>query len=368
MRTELESLGIENPRVEDRRVLFDAAAADIARCNIWLRTADRVLMQLSRFTAPDFDALYQGIRSVPWRDLLAKFPAVTVEARSSASRLTAVPTLQSVTKKAIVDALRGDAARMPETGPRYEVQLSLQKDEATLCLDTTGPGLHKRGYRRHAGEAPLRENLAAALVLLSRWDHSRPFADPVCGSATIAIEAALLASNSAPGISRRFAAEDWPLLPASAWTEARASARDARIRTLEADIEASDRSPEMIKAAAANAKAAGVADLVRLRTAPMESFAPNREYGCLVCNPPYGERLGDAREARDLARAMGSLRSRAPTWSIFALSALEDFQRWFGARASRNRKLYNGNIRCWYYQYFGPLPSFHSGNDRLPQE
>ena len=153
----------------------------------------------AEFAAPDFDALFEGVRSVPWRDLLAKFPAVNVEARSSASRLTAVPTLQSVTKKAIVDALRGSAARMPETGPRYEVQLSLQKDQATLCLDTTGPGLHKRGYRRHTGEAPLRENLAAALVLLSRWDPSRPFADPVCGSGTIAIEAALLAANIAPG-------------------------------------------------------------------------------------------------------------------------------------------------------------------------
>jgi putative N6-adenine-specific DNA methylase len=356
VRTELESLGVGNTRVEDRRVLFDAAEADIARCNIWLRTADRVLIQLSQFTATDFDALYQGIRAVPWRDVLGKFPAVTVEARSSGSRLTAIPTLQSVTKKAIVDAMRGSASRMPETGPRYEVQLSLQKDRATLCLDTTGPGLHKRGYRRHAGEAPLRENLAAALVLLSRWDHSRPFADPVCGSGTIAIEAALLASNSAPGISRRFAAEDWPLFSPSVWTEARASARDARIRILEADIEASDRSPEMVKAAAVNAKAAGVADLVRLRTAPMESFTPKGKFGCLVCNPPYGERLGDARDAQELARAMGTLRSRAPTWSIFALSALEDFQRWFGARASRNRKLYNGNIRCWYYQYFGPLP------------
>ena len=356
VRSEIEGLGIDGTRVEDRRVVFDATARDIARCNIWLRAADRVLIQVSEFPAPDFDALYQGIRAVPWRDLLAPFPAVTVDARSAGSKLTAAPSLQSVAKKAIVDAMTGSATRMPETGPRYDVQLSLQKDRATVSLDTTGPGLHKRGYRRHTGDAPLRENLAAALVLLSRWDPSRPFADPVCGSGTIAIEAALQAANIAPGLGRRFAAEDWPLFPVPLWSEVRASARDAQVRTVNAGIDASDRDPAMVKAAAANAAAAGVAELIRFRTASLESFSPTMEFGCLVCNPPYGERLGTVREAQELARVMGSLRHRAPTWSFFVLSALEDFQRCFGARASRNRKLYNGNIRCWYYQYFGPLP------------
>ena len=356
VRSEIEGLGIDGTRVEDRRVVFEATARDIARCNIWLRAADRVLIQVSEFPAPDFDALYEGIRAVPWRDLLAPFPAVTVDARSAGSKLTAAPSLQSVAKKAIVDAMTGSATRMPETGPRYDVQLSLQKDRATVSLDTTGPGLHKRGYRRHTGDAPLRENLAAALVLLSRWDPSRPFADPVCGSGTIAIEAALQAANIAPGLGRRFAAEDWPLFPVPLWSEVRASARDAQVRTVNAGIDASDRDPAMVKAAAANAAAAGVAELIRFRTAPLESFSPTVEFGCLVCNPPYGERLGSVREAQELARVMGSLRHRAPTWSFFVLSALEDFQRCFGARASRNRKLYNGNIRCWYYQYFGPLP------------
>ncbi|MGA2640155.1 MAG: class I SAM-dependent RNA methyltransferase [Spirochaetia bacterium] len=356
VRSEIEGLGIPGARVEDRRVLFDATAGDIARCNVWLRAADRVLIQVGEFAAADFDSLYQGLRAVPWRDLLAPFPAVTVDARSAGSKLTAIPSLQSVAKKAIVDAVSRSASVMPETGPRYDVQLSLHKDRATVSLDTTGPGLHKRGYRRHTGEAPLRENLAAALVLLSRWNSSRSFADPVCGSGTIAIEAALLAANIAPGMFRRFAAEDWPLFPAGLWKEVRASARDARIRKVNARIDASDRDPAMVKAAAANADAAGVADLIRLRAAPMESFEPAGEFGCLVCNPPYGERLGNVREAQELARAMGSLRARAPTWSFFVLSALEDFQRCFGARASRNRKLYNGNIRCWYYQYFGPLP------------
>jgi putative N6-adenine-specific DNA methylase len=346
--------------VEDRRVLFDATAEEIAGCNIWLRAADRVLIQVGEFPSPDFDALYQGIRGVPWRDLLAPFPAVTVDARTAGSRLTAVPSLQSVAKKAIVDSMRGATPRMLETGPRYDVQLTISRDHARVLLDTTGPGLHKRGWRLHTGEAPLRENLAAALVLLSRWDTARPFADPVCGSGTIAIEAALLAANIAPGIGRAFAAEEWPLFPRTAWAEARASAREARRGTTggppECVIDASDRDPAMVKAAAANARAAGVDRLIRFRTAPMESFSPDRDFGCLVCNPPYGERLGSPREAQDLARALGMLRSRAPTWSFFVLSALEDFQRCFGARASRNRKLYNGNLRCWYYQYFGPLP------------
>jgi putative N6-adenine-specific DNA methylase len=266
-----------------------------------------------------------------------------------------------VAKKAIVDAVRGGAALMPETGPRYDVQLSLQKDHATVALDTTGGGLHKRGYRKHTGEAPLRENLAAALVLLSRWDSSRAFADPMCGSGTIAIEAALQAANIAPGIGRKFAAEDWPLFPASLWREVRASAREAQVRDLSVRIHASDRDPAMVKAAAANAAAAGVADLIRLSTASLESFTSTSEFGCIVCNPPYGERLGSKSHAEELARVFGSLRSRMRTWSFFVLSALEDFQRFFGTQASRNRKLYNGNVRCWYYQYFGPLPRGDQG-------
>ena len=228
VRSEIERLGIGGTRVEDRRVLFDATAQDIARCNIRLRAADRVLIQVGDFHAPDFDALYEGIRALPWRELLAPSPAVTVDGRSVASKLTAVPSLQSVTKKAIIDALGGTKSGrslrtvrgrpgpwIPETGPRYDVLISLHRDRAVVTLDTTGPGLHKRGYRRHVGEAPIRENLAAALVLLSRWDASRPLADPVCGSGTIAIEAALQAANISPGVGRRFSAEDWPLFPES---------------------------------------------------------------------------------------------------------------------------------------------------------
>jgi putative N6-adenine-specific DNA methylase len=362
VRSEIERLGIAGARVEDRRVLFEGTAQDIARCNIRLRTADRVLIQVGAFPAPDFDALYEGVRALPWRELLAPSPAVTVDARTVASKLTAVPSLQSVAKKAIVDAMRGSPGWMPETGPRFDVQLSLRQDRATVSLDTTGPGLHKRGYRRHAGKAPLRENLAAALVLLSRWDPSRPLADPVCGSGTIAIEAALQAANIAPGIGRRFSSEDWPLFPVPLWREERASAGDAQVRDARATILASDRDAGMVKAAAANASAAGVTGLIQFRAAPLETFSSSMDFGCLICNPPYGERLGNARDAADLARAMGSLRRSLPTWSFFVLSALQDFERSFGSRSTKNRKLYNGNIRCWYYQYFGPLPSHRAAS------
>jgi putative N6-adenine-specific DNA methylase len=365
VRTELEALGIAGARAEDRRVIFDGSAADIARCNICLRTADRVLVRLAEFPAEDFDALYQGVRAIPWRDLLPGSPAVTINARSIRSRLTAVPSIQSVAKKAVVDALSGGraSARISESGVAYDVELSIRNDTVSVCLDTTGPGLHKRGYRRDAGEAPLRENLAAALVLLSRWDPSRPFADPLCGSGTIVIEAALLAAHIAPGIARTFAAEKWPLIAPEAWRDEREKARAEEKRDPRPLILGSDRDGRIIEAAGRNAKAAGVAGLVSFRAAPLEAFRAEGEYGCLVCNPPYGERIGSATEVRQLYQSMGRLFQEMPTWSLFALSAHEDFQRLFGARASRNRKLYNGNIRCWYYQYFGPLPPRRGGPD-----
>jgi len=362
VRVELENLGIRGARAVDRRVFFEGSARDIARSNLGLRTADRVLIQLAEYPSPDFDALYEGIRAIPWKDLLSPAAAVDVAARSVKSKLTATPTIQSVAKKAIVDAMRGihgkerPSARMPETGTHFDVEVALHSDRASVCLDTTGPGLHKRGYRVATGEAPLRENLAAALVLLSRWESPRPFVDPFCGSGTIPIEAALVAAHIAPGIGRSFAAEAWPLISSPVWKEAREQARAEEQKHAPIEIAGSDRDGRIIKVAAENARAAGVAHMVRFRQAPFEGFAPEGDYGCVVCNPPYGLRLGEQREVETLYRAMGTLSRGLPTWSLFALSAREDFQKFFGARASRNRKLYNGNVRCWYYQYFGPLP------------
>ncbi len=358
VRDELAGLGIPVVATEDRRVLFEATAAEIARANLWLRAADRVLLRAASFDAPDFDSLYEGVRAVPWRDLLGRSPSVTVNGRSAKSRLAAVPTIQAVAKKAIVDSITGRAgARLEETAPACEVEIELRGDRAAVLLDTSGAGLHKRGYRRGGGSAPLRETLAAALVLLSRWDPSRPFADPLCGSGTIPIEAALLAAHAAPGLGRGFAAEGWPAVPDAAWAEERERARAAR-REVAAHIQGSDRDSRAVETARRNAHAAGVQGLVSFRAAPLASFQPDGEFGCIVCNPPYGERLGDAAQARELYREMGVVFRGLPTWSLFALSARTDFPRAFGQRPSKNRKLYNGDIRCWLFQYFGPLPGY----------
>lgn len=362
VRVELENLGIRGARAADRRVFFEGSARDIARSNLGLRTADRVLILLAEYAASDFDALYEGVRAVPWKDLLGARAAVDVAARSVKSRLASTPSIQSVAKRAVIDALRGTRGpgrpsdRLEETGTHYDVEVALHSDRASVSLDTTGPGLHKRGYRAGAGEAPLRENLAAALVLLSRWESPRPFVDPFCGSGTIPIEAALVAANIAPGIGRSFAAEAWPLIPAACWKEARERARAEEGPRDTAGIEGSDRDGGMIRLAAENARAAGVSQMIRFRQAPFEELAFEGDFGCMVCNPPYGVRQGEQGEVDTLYRAMGARFRGLPTWSLFALSAREDFQKLFGARASRNRKLYNGNVRCWYYQYYGPLP------------
>ena len=229
-------------------------------------------------------------------------------------------------------------------------------DRAFVCLDTSGPGLHKRGYRVETSAAPLRETLAAALVLLSRWDSSRPLADPLCGSGTIAIEAALIGRSAAPGIARSFAAQAWPALPARIWDDARKEAREAEHRDIRMVIDASDRDRGMVEAAIRNAGRAGVSDCVRFRCASLRAFEPSHDYGCVVCNPPYGQRLGTRGEVEGLTREMAELFQRLPTWSFFVLTADTDFPRFFPAKLSRNRKLYNGNIRCYFYQYFRPLP------------
>ncbi|HVO38338.1 MAG TPA: class I SAM-dependent RNA methyltransferase [Spirochaetia bacterium] len=359
VRDELQGLGVRVLSTEDRRVVFEGSARDAARCNLRLRTADRVWLRLGEFPAATFDELYEGVRAVPWKDILPPSAAVDVQARSSKSRLASVPSIQSISKRALVDGLLGTGrpgARMDETGMRHDVEVVLRQDRASVLLDTSGQGLHKRGYRSETGPAPLRENLAAALVVLSRWDPARPFADPLCGSGTIAIEAAMAACGAAPGLNRGFAGEDLPILPRTDWRGAREEARAGVKNPAGLVIEASDHDAGAVEAARANARAAGVLHHIRFMKRSLDSFQSPGNYGCMVCNPPYGERLGDRREVEELSRHLGLLSRQLPTWSFFILTGSADFPKLFGARASRNRKLYNGNIRCWLYQYFGPLP------------
>jgi len=355
---ELRRLGFPEAEVENGRVRFGGGPAELARACLWLRTADRVVLRLADFPAPDFDALYEGVQAVRWEDFLPEDARLEVSARTHRSRLTALPACQATVKKGIIQALRRrhPRERFPESGPRYAVELALDRDQAVLSLDATGEGLHRRGYRRRAGRAPLRETLAAALVLLSRWEPSRPLADPLCGSGTIAIEAALLGLGLAPGRLRRFTAESWPHFPQSVWNEARASARDPRPGPTALSLQASDRDEGIVRVARENARAAGVEQAVRFRVQPAEEFRSAERYGCLICNPPYGERSGEAGEVEELYRRLGRTFSRLPDWSVFVLTGHAGFERLYGRRADRNRKLYNGNLKTYLYQFFGPLP------------
>ncbi len=357
---ELRRLGFPDPVAENGRARFGGGPAELARACLWLRTADRVVLRLAEFPAPDFDALYQAVQAVHWEEFLPEDARLVVTARSHRSRLTSLPACQATVKKAVIQALRRrhPRERFPESGPLYAVELALDRDQAVLSLDATGDGLHRRGYRRRAGLAPLRETLAAALVLLSRWEPSRPLADPLCGSGTIAIEAALLGLGLAPGRLRRFSAESWPHLPQSVWEEARAQARRESGPAPESlSLQASDRDEGLVRVARENARAAGVERAVRFRAQPAEEFRSEERFGCLICNPPYGERTGEAGEVEQLYRRLGRTFSRLPDWSVFVLTGHPGFERLYGRKADRNRKLYNGNLKTYLYQYFGPLPT-----------
>ena len=362
VRDELLALGISVTSTMDRRVLFEGTPADMARCNIRLRTADRVWLRMADFPATDFDDLYEGVRQAPWSELVPRTAAVVVKARSTRRGLPPCPPSSPSPRKPSWTRswARGDIR------PRRSARRRAGRctPSRSPCCGTAPRSAWTRAARgctsaatgRRPAPAPLRENLAAALVLLSRWDASRPFADPLCGSGTIAIEAALIARGAAPGIRRRFAAEEWPALPARIWQDARQEARDSERREAGVTVAASDKDPAMVEAAARNAAKAGVSDSVRFRCAPLGAFQAEQGYGCIVSNPPYGERLGERRDVDALSREMGDLYRKLETWSFFILTASTDFPRLFGTPFSKNRKLYNGNMQCYLYQWFGPLP------------
>jgi putative N6-adenine-specific DNA methylase len=356
---ELKHLGHAEQRVEDGRVRFTADAAAMCRANIRLRSADRVLMCVGEFEARDFGVLFDQTIELPWEQWLAADAAFPVRGRSIKSQLFSVPDCQRIVKKAIVERLKRAYQRawFEETGPKYSVEVSLLNDRATLTIDTSGDGLHKRGYRRLVGTAaPLRETLAAALVQFSYWNRERPLADPCCGGGTIPIEAALIGRNIAPGVNRTFAAEDWPQFERSLWRAAREEARRQAQPRLPEPIVATDSDRSAIDLARRHAADAGVAGDIRFQQRPLSEFSTSREYGVVITNPPYGERLGDRREVERLYREMGRVLGPLDTWSIYVLTSHPDFERLFGRRCDRRRKLYNAQIACTYYQFFGPKP------------
>jgi putative N6-adenine-specific DNA methylase len=354
---ELKKLGYGDFTVENGRISFSGDERDIARCNVWLRTADRVLIEVAQFKAIDFEKLFQGTLKVPWENIIPKDGKMHITGKTVRSKLFSLSACQSVVKKAVIEAMKRKygPSEFPETGPVYKIEVSLIKDVASLTIDTTGPGLHKRGYRQDAGEAPLRETLAAGIVLLSGWKPDRILADPLCGSGTIAIEAALIGKNIAPGLRRSFVSETWWQIPEEIWHSVREKARE-QINDVSFQILASDIDAPVLRKARENAEKAGVSDLIAFQKLSVDQFRSRKKYGYIICNPPYGERLSETAEVEKLNREIGETFSYLDTWSFFILTAHPEFQQSFGKKATRNRKLYNGMIQCYLYEYFGPKP------------
>ncbi len=349
---EVKKLGLADVRVENGRVLCRGEERDLARLNINLRCGARVLLVLASFRATDFETLFQGTRAVRWEDWIPREGEFPVTGYSINSTLHSVPACQSIVKKAVVERLGAayGLETLPETGKRYQIRFSIMKDEVMLCLDASGEGLYKRGYRAVGVAAPLKETLAAALVKLSHYNGRDPFCDPFCGSGTIVIEAALAALNRAPGLARSFSSQSWGCVDSSVWDQVRTEAKDQEFRG-EYRILGTDVDPKSLEIARSNA---GKADVSRLITFA-EADATKRDLpaarGVIVCNPPYGERMMEQRSAQRLYRALGKHLRYADGWQKFIISSEPEFEYYFGARADKKRKLYNGMIQCNLYQY-----------------
>lgn len=350
---ELTRIGAENIRVDDGRLSFAGGAEMIAAANLNLRTVERVMMLLARYRAATFDDLFDGVYDIPWEELLPADAAFPVTGSSLNSQLSSVPACQSIIKKAVVKRLmaKHHTSVLPETGAEYKIRFMLRKDQCEIMLDTTGDGLHKRGYRKNATLAPIKETLAAAIADLGRVRRDSLVQDPFCGSGTLVIEAAQKALNLAPGLRRRFAAEHYDFVPAAVWAQERqkalaASRLDAGFEGFGFDID-----PNAVALANANAKLAGVGDRCRFEVADVKDFAP-RPSSIILTNPPYGERLGDAAEAAALARTLGQVWQASPTAGLYAITADADFEAHFGKKAAKRRKIYNGMIPCQIYMYF----------------
>ena len=344
---ELRRIGAEDIRVSDGRLTFRGGADMIAAANLNLRTVERVMLLLNTYTATTFDELFDGVYSIHWEELLPADAAFPVTGSSLNSQLSSVPACQSIVKKAVVSRLSEvyGMDTFPETGAAYTIKVTLLKDRATITLDTSGAGLHKRGYRSLAGEAPLKETLACSLLLLSYWRGERLLADPLCGWGTIPIEAAMIALDMAPGMNRGFAAERWTNFDATVFDKARDEAKQRVKFDRDLNIYGSDIDPKAIELAMQHAEEAGVDEYIHLKQMNVADFASKEKYGFVVTNPPYGERLGESREAESLYRLMGKTFSKLDTWSFYIITSNPYFEKNFGKKADKRRKLYNGKTR-----------------------
>lgn len=355
---ELKILGYDQLDVENGRVTFKTDELGICRSNLWLRCSDRVLLKMGSFEAQTFEELFQQTKSLPWEDWLPENANFPVQGKSIKSKLFSVSDCQAIVKKAIVERLKETYARswFEENGPRYQIEVALLNDRVTLTIDTSGLGLHKRGYRQLAGQAPLKETLAAAMIQLSFWNKDRALIDPFCGTGTIPIEAAFIAQNRAPGLKRSFAAEKWPNIPTALWQEAWQEGLDLWERNTPLHIFGSDIDPNALALARTHAIDAGVEGVIHFQRLPVAEVRSRFKYGHMIANPPYGERLGDVKDVEGLYVELGETFKRLDNWSLHILTTHKFPERLIGRRWDKSRKLYNGRLECHYFQFYGPRP------------
>ena len=360
LKRELQDLGCEISLVEDGRVTFRGDMGTLCRANIFLRTAERVLLQVGRFRAESFDELFEKIKALPWEYYIPMDGKFWVtKATSVKSRLFSPSDIQSIVKKAMVERLKSHygVSWFPENGAAYPVRITFLKDEAVVGIDTSGDSLHKRGYRKLASKAPITETLAAALLMLTPWKEDRILVDPFCGCGTFPIEAAMMAAHMAPGVNRSFAAEEWKnLVDRKLWYEAVTEANDLLDESVRTDIQGYDIDPAMVKAARENARDAGVDHMIHFQARPVSELRHPKKYGFLVTNPPYGERLEEKEALPELYRQIGEAFSRLDSWSMYLITGYEDAERYIGRKADKNRKIYNGMLKTYFYQFLGPKP------------
>ena len=360
LKREIQDLGYEILQVEDGKVTFCGDENAVCRANIFLRTAERILLKVGKLKAVTFDELFEQVKDLPWEDYIPSDGKFWVAKASSVkSRLFSPSDIQSIVKKAIVERLKNiyHIEWFPETGTEYPIRISFMKDEALVCLDTTGLSLHKRGYRSMVSKAPIKETLAAALIMLTPWKKDRILVDPFCGSGTFPIEAAMIAANIAPGMNRSFTAEKWTnLLERKWWYQAVDEANDLVDDNIETDIQGYDIDGEIIKAARQNARDAGVEHLIHFQQRPLSQLSHPKKYGFLISNPPYGERLEEKSQLPGLYTEIGERFQNLDSWSMYLITSYEEAERCIGRKADKNRKIYNGMLKTYFYQYMGPKP------------
>ena len=357
---EIKNLGFEIVKTEDGRVTYKTDEYGIAKANMWLRCAERVHLKIAEFEAKSFDELFEGTKRINWAKYIpygAQFPIT--KASSIKSKLHSIPDIQSIVKKAVVESLKKsyiETGRLKEDKEKYPIYVFIHKDKVTLTIDTTGVALHKRGYREKANKAPIRETLASAIMYLTPWRPGRSLVDPLCGSGTLLIEAAMMGINMAPGLNREFISEKWRTLDKKIWWDTRREAYELMNEDIDFKIYGYDIDEEVIEIAKENAEIAGVENYIEFKVADATEFKSDEEYGFIVTNPPYGERLEDVESVKMLYKQLGYAFRKLKNWSYYLITSYEDFENEFGQEASKKRKLYNGMLKTYLYQYLGPKP------------